>query len=49
MQGCCEPSYNTLVRVSNGSFYEKQSAIPCTVGVSWNVPLEKDIKNAGSP
>ncbi len=23
--------------------------MPCTAGVSGNVPLEKDIKNAGSP
>ena len=39
---------NTLVRVSNGSFHEIQSAMPRTAGVSGNVPLEKDMKNAGS-
>ena len=38
----------TLVRVSNGSFHEIQSAMPRTAGVSGNVPVEKDIKNAGS-
>ena len=30
-------------------FHEKQSAMPCTAGVSENVALEKDIKNTGSP
>ena len=38
----------TLVRVSNGSFHENQSAMPRTAGVSGNVPVEKGIKNAGS-
>ena len=38
----------TLVRVSNGSFHEIQSAMPRTAGVSGNVPVEKGIKNAGS-
>ena len=38
----------TLVQVSNGSFHENQSAMPRTAGVSWNVPVEKGIKNAGS-
>ena len=32
------------MRVSEGSFYEKQSAMPRTAGVSGNVPEEKDIK-----
>ena len=41
-------SCGTLVRVSNGSFHEIQSAMPRTAGVSWNVPVEKGIKNAGS-
>ncbi|MFK2086738.1 hypothetical protein ACIXFK_18485 [Bacteroides fragilis] len=41
-------SCGTLVRVSNGSFNEIQSAMPRTAGVSGNVPLEKDMKNAGS-
>ena len=36
------------MRVSKGSFHEIQSAMPRTAGVSGNVPLEKDIKNAGS-
>ena len=36
----------TLVRVSNGSFHEIQSAIPCTAGVLGNVPVEKGIKDA---
>ena len=40
---------DTLVRVSKGSFHERQSAMPCTAGVSGNVALEKDIKNTGSP
>lgn len=35
---------DTLVRVSKGSFHERQSAMPCTAGVSGNVALEKDIK-----
>ncbi|WP_193759392.1 hypothetical protein [Bacteroides thetaiotaomicron] len=39
---------STLVRVSNGSFHENKSAMPRTAGVSGNVQLEKDIKNAGS-
>lgn len=30
-------------------FTKKQSAMPCTAGVSGNVALEKDIKNTGSP
>ncbi|MCB6306875.1 MULTISPECIES: hypothetical protein [Bacteroidales] len=34
----------TLVRVSNGSFHEIQSAMPRTAGVSGNVPVEKGIK-----
>ncbi|MBB4024966.1 MULTISPECIES: hypothetical protein [Butyricimonas] len=38
----------TLVRVSNGSFHENQSAMPRTAGVSGNVQVEKGIKNAGS-
>ena len=38
----------TLVQVSNGSFHEIQSAMPRTAGVSGNVPVGKDIKNAGS-
>ena len=38
----------TLVRVSNGSFHENQSAMPRKAGVSGNVPVEKGIKNAGS-
>ena len=38
----------TLVRVSNGSFHEIQSAMPRTAGVSGNVQVEKGIKNAGS-
>ena len=33
---------DTLVRVSKGSFHEKQSAMPCTAGVSGNVPEEKN-------
>ena len=37
------------MRVSEGSFHEKQSAMPRTAGVSGNVPEEKDIRNAGSP
>lgn len=37
------------MRVSGGSFHEKQSAMPRTAGVSGNVPEEKDIKKAGSP
>ena len=37
------------MRVSEGSFHEKQSAMPRTAGVSGNVPEEKGIKNAGSP
>ena len=41
--------FDTLVRVSEGSFHEKQSAMPRTAGVSGNVPEEKGIKNAGSP
>ena len=41
-------SCGTLVRVSNGSFHEIQSAMPRTAGVSGNVPVEKGIKNAGS-
>ena len=32
------------MRVSGGSFHEKQSAMPRTAGVSGNVPEEKDIK-----
>jgi len=32
------------VRVSEGSFHEKQSAMPRTAGVSGNVPEEKGIK-----
>ncbi len=47
-QGCCELACNTLVRVSNGSFHGIQSAMPRTAGVPGNVPVEKDIKNAGS-
>ena len=39
---------DTLVRVSEGSFHEKQSAMPRTAGVSGNV-LEEKGKNAGSP
>ena len=38
----------TLVWVSNGSLHEIKSAMPRTAGVSGNVQLEKDIKNAGS-
>ena len=30
-------------------FLRKQSAMPCTAGVSGNVPEEKDIKNACNP
>ncbi len=37
------------MRVSGGSFHEKQSAMPRTAGVSGNVPEERDIKKAGSP
>lgn len=37
------------MRVSEGSFHEKQSAMPRTAGVLGNVPEEKGIKNAGSP
>ena len=40
---------DTLVRVSKGSFHERQSAMPCTAGVSGNVPEGKEIKNADSP
>ena len=48
-KGVGSPSFDTLVRVSEGSFHEKQSAMPRTAGVSGNVPEEKEIKNAGSP
>ncbi|MDC2662671.1 MULTISPECIES: hypothetical protein [Bacteroidaceae] len=41
-------SCGTLVRVSNGSFHEIQSAMPRTAGVSGNVPVGKGYKNAGS-
>lgn len=34
--------------VSNGSFHGIQSAMPRTAGVPGNVPVEKDMKNAGS-
>ena len=37
------------MRVSGGSFHEKQSAMPRTAGVSGNVPEEKGDKKAGSP
>ncbi|MCS2968880.1 hypothetical protein NXW94_29775 [Bacteroides ovatus] len=37
-------SCGTLVRVSNGSFHEIQSAMPRTAGVSGMCQLEKDIK-----
>ena len=48
-KGVGSPSFDTLVRVSEGSFHEKQSAMPRTAGVSRNVPEEKEIRNAGSP
>lgn len=38
----------TLLRVSNGSFNEIQSAMPRTVGVSGNVPVGKGYKKCGS-
>ena len=41
-------SCGTLVRVSNGSFHEIQSAMPRTAGVSGNVPVGKGYKNADS-
>ena len=47
-QGYGKFTCGTLVRVSNGSFHGIQSAMPRTAGVSGNVPLEKDMKNAGS-
>ena len=37
---------DTLVRVSKGSFHEKQSAMPCPAGVSGNVPEEKIKRSA---
>jgi len=37
----------TLVRVSNGSFHEIQSAMPHTAGVSGNVPIGKGYKKCG--
>ena len=38
------------MRVSEGSFHEKQSAMPRTAGVSGNVPEAKEIKKrVGSP
>lgn len=36
-KGVGSPSFDTLVRVSEGSFHEKQSAMPRTAGVSENV------------
>ena len=48
-KGVGSPSFDTLVQVSEGSFHEKQSAMPRTAGVSGNVPEEKGIKKAGSP
>ena len=46
-KGVGSPSFDTLVRVSEGSFHEKQSAMPRTAGVSGNVPEEKGIKKCG--
>ena len=46
-KGVGSPSFDTLVRVSGGSFHEKQSAMLCTAGVSGNVPEEKGIKKCG--
>ena len=43
-KGVGSPSFDTLVRGSEGSFHEKQSAMPRTAGVSGNVPEERDIK-----
>ena len=46
-KGVGSPSFDTLVRGSEGSFHEKQSAMPRTAGVSGNVPEEKEIKKCG--